>query len=178
MQKRGSINAIIYIVLALFLLLIVGMGVAFGVMVTDWTFDEAVPELSNLGMVGNANLTQTANFTLVPLDNLVQQFTWLGGLVYLFGLMGCLLLAVAFRFTGNKWLAGLFIVCMLMLVITCIFVSNIYEDFYNDGGDVGTRLHEQQLLSFMILQSPMIMCLVGFISGIIMFTGEVPDGGL
>ena len=74
--------------------------------------------------------------------------------------------------TGNKWLAGFFIACMFLLIITAIFVSNIYEDFYTGTDDVATRLQEHTMLSFLILQSPMIMAVIGFICGIIMFTGN------
>lgn len=170
--KKGNIEAIIYMSLVLFLVLLLGMGLVFGGMVIDWVFDEAVPELSSVGMVGNANMTEYAGYTITPVNSVVQSFTWMGGVVYILALMGCFGLAFVFRFTGNKWLMGLFIAVVLMLVLASIFISNIYEDFYDDSGDVGTRLHEYTLLSFLILYSPIIMAVIAFICGIIMFTGE------
>jgi len=174
-NKRGDIVSIIWIIGILFTVLFLGILIVFGGMVIDWTFDEVVPELSTLGQVGNANLTNIASMTVTPANTFVQSFTWLGGIIYALALLGCLGLAFAFRFTGNKWLAGFFIACMLLLIIACIFISNIYEEFYNDGSDVGDRLHEQVLLSWLILYSPIVMCIIGFISAVIMFTGEGGD---
>lgn len=175
-NKRGDIMSIIWIVSILFVILLIGLLLAFGSMTINWVFDEAVPELSNLGMVGSANLTEVAGYTLAPVNNVVQSFTWLTGVIYILGLVGCLGLAFAFRFTGSKWLMGFFFACMFLLIVTSIFISNIYEEFYSDGGDVGSMLHEQVLMSWLILYSPMVMCIVGFISGIIMFTGEGEEG--
>jgi hypothetical protein len=172
MNKKGNVVAIIYMVLILFVVLVLGMFLAFGSMIINWTFDEAVPELSNLGQVGSANLTEVAGYTLSPVNSVIQSFTWLAGLLYIFSFIGCLGLAFAFRFTGSKWMMGLFIACIFMLVVASIFISNIYEDFYTGTDDVATRLQEQQILSFLILYSPMIMCVIGFLCGIIMFTGE------
>jgi len=70
---------------------------------------------------------------------------------------------------------GFFISLMFILIISSIYISNIYEEFYNENTDVGTRLQEHVLLSWLILYSPMIMCVLGFIGGIIMFTGERDD---
>ena len=171
-NKKGDIMLIIYMVGILFLVLIIGLGLVFGTMIIDWTFDEAVPELTNLGQMGSANLTEIGGYTLTPVNNIVQSFIWLGGVFYVFALIGCLGFAFAFRFTGNKWLMGFFIACMFILLIASIFISNIYEEFYNTTGDVGTRLHEQVLLSYLILYSPIIICIIGFFCGVIMFTGE------
>ena len=163
---------IITIVAVLFFILFIGITLAFGTIMVDWTFDEIVPELTGLGMVGSANMTSIAGSTITPINTVVQSFTWLAGVVYVMALIGCLGISFAYRFTGNKWLMGFFILCMLLVVISSIFISNIYEDFYNDGTDLGARLHELPMLSYLILYSPLVMCIIGFVSGIIMFTGE------
>ena len=172
LNKKGNIESIIYVVGILFVVLLLGLGLAFGGLVINWVFDEVVPELTTLGNVGDANLTSISGYTITPINNVVQSFTWLAGIIYAFALIGCIGLAYTFRFTGSKWLAGFFIACLLLLVITAIFISNVYQDFYDGSDDVGTRLHEATMLSFMILYSPIIMCVIGFICGVIMFTGE------
>lgn len=171
-NKKGDIMSLIYVVGALFLLIIIGAGLAFGGVIIDWVFDTAAPELGNLGMVGSTNTTQISSFTLTPINNLVQSFTWMSALIYVLGLFGCLGLAYAFRFTGNKWLMTFFFLLMFLLIVACIFMSNIYETFYNGGDDIGTRLHEYAGLSYLILYSPTIMAVIGFICGIIMFSGN------
>ena len=172
MNKKGDVMSVIWIVVILFAILLIGVLLAFGNVVVNWTFDEAVPTLSGIGMVGNTNTTQIAGYTLTPLNSFVQSFNWLIGIVFVLALAGCMGLAFAFRFTGNKWLAGFFILCVLLLIITSIFISNIYEEFYNTPGDVGDRLHEAGLISYLILYSPAIMAIIAFVCGIIMFTGE------
>lgn len=171
-NKRGDIGNILFVVVVLFVILFAGVIIAFGVLTTDWVADVVVPEISTLGMVGSSNLTEYAGYTIAPVNTFVQSFTWLGGVIYALIIVAAIGLSFVFRFTGNKWLMAFFIGCMFMLAIASIFISNIYEDFYNDGGDVGTRLHEQTLLSYLILYSPLIMIVVGFICGVIMFTGE------
>jgi len=179
MNKRGQgIGAVIFISLLLFMLLIGGLFLAFGAVTMNWVADEVVPQFTGLGMVGNTNASQVSQMTIVPVNNVIQSFTWLTGVIYVMGLFGCLILAFSFRFTGNKWLMALFFGLMLLLIITSIFVSNIYQDFYMGSDDVGTRLHEFTLLSFMILQSPLIMCIIGFVCGIVMFSGENEGVGI
>jgi hypothetical protein len=156
----------------LFIVLFLGLFLVIGSIVVDWTFDEAVPELTKIGMVDNTNVSEYTGYALNPVDNVVQSFTWLSGIIYIFALLGCLGLSFTIRFTGNKWLLGFFIACMFLLIVASIFISNIYEDFYNDDGDVGDRLREHEMLSYLILYSPVIMSIIGFICGIIMFTGE------
>lgn len=169
---------IVLMVGALFLLLIAGLGLIFGSIVIDWTFDEAVPSLTTLGTVGSANLTDISHSTIVPVNNIVQSFTWLTGVLYMVGLIACFGLAFAFRTNGNKMLMAFFFACMFLLILTSILISNIYEEFYNDGSDVGAMLHEYVLLSWLILYSPLVMSIVGFICGIIMFSGEGVQEGV
>lgn len=179
-NKKGQLGAsnIIYFIVILFLVLLAGLLLVFGSVVVTWVWDEAVPELTNLGMVGDANMTSIAGSTITPANTFVQSLTWLIGVFYAMALIGCLGLATAFRFTGNKWLAGFFICCMILLVMACIFISNIYEDFYDDANEIGTRMKEHKLISFFLLESPLIMTVIGFIGGIIMFTGDPEIGGL
>ena len=171
-NKKGQVDGIIWIFLVLFVILFLGLFLAFGSLVIDWTFDEAVPILKDLGMMGSSNMTEIAGYTITPVDNVVQAFTWLAGVVYVMALVGCMGLAFAFRFTGSKWLMGFFVAGMLLLVMASIFISNTYEEFFTGTDDVATRLQEQTMLSWLILYSPLVTCIIGFISGIIMFTGE------
>lgn len=167
--------AIVYFLAILFLLMLIGFGLAIGSMVVNWVFDMAEPELTSIGMAGNTNMSEIGEYTITPLNTFVQSFTFMSGVFYALGIVACLGFAFAFRFTGNKWLAGFFIAGMLLLVMASIFVSNIYEDFYDDPGDVGIRLREHTMLSFFLIESPLIMTVIGFLGGIIMFTGEGGD---
>lgn len=171
-KKGQGIVGIIIVIGVLFLLLILGLGMAFGGIVIDWVFDEVTPTMTTIGMVDTTNFSSIATSTITPLNTLTDSFKWMSGVLYVMALLGLLGLSFAFRVTGNKWLMAFFFISMFMLVIASIFISNIYEDFYDDSGDVGDALHEYTLLSYMILYSPVIMCVIGFVSGIIMFTGD------
>lgn len=175
-SNKGQIG-ILFVGIALFLLLIIGVILVFGSMVIDWVSDEATPILSDLGVVGSANLTEIAGYTITPANSVIQSFTWMTGVIFVLGIIACIGLSFVFRGTGNKWAIGLFVGFMILLVIASIFVSNIYEDFYNDVNDVGTRLKEHTLMSWFLLYSPVIMCIIGFICGIILFTGDDTGGG-
>ena len=86
-----------------------------------------------------------------------------------------LIVSIGFAFTmrqaPSKWLMGFYVMLMLILVMGSIFISNIYEDFYTGTDDLAVRLQQQAILSFMILYSPMIFSVIGFITGIILFSG-------
>ena len=174
-NKKGNVSSIIWIILILFFVMFLGVILAFGSVIVKWTFDEAMPTLTSIGMVGSTNMSSIGSTVLTPVNNVVQSFTWLAGVVYAMALIGCLGMAFAFRFTGSKWLMGFFICCMLLLVVSSIFISNIYEEFYSDGSDIGTALHNLPMLSYLLLYSPLVMCIIGFVCGIIMFTGEGND---
>lgn len=178
MNKKGEgISNVIILIFFLFIILVGGLALAFGGMAIKWVFDTAVPEFSGIGMVGNTNVSSISNTVATPINNIVQSFTWFSGVIYILALLGLIGLSVGFRITGNKWLMGFFVACIFMLLIASIFISNIYETFYNDGGDVGAGLHEFGMLSFFVLYSPLIMCIIGFVCGIVMFSGIGDEEG-
>jgi hypothetical protein len=172
MNKRGNIIIPIMVVLVLFLILFIGFMAVIGSSVINYVFDIAVPEVTNLGQVEDVNLTQVADITIVPLNTFIQSFTWLTGVMYFLALVGSIALALLYRSSPNPLFIGFFFMLVVLLVIGSIFMSNIYEDFYNDAGELGDRLREHTLLSFMILYSPSIFTVVSFISGIILFSGR------
>lgn len=170
-KGEGILNIIIYLGI-LGLIMVIGIILAFGGMIVKWTADNIYPDLSTLGSVGDANLTQISTYTLKPIDNVVGSFSWMSGIVYILAIILMLGLAFAFRINGNKWMMIVFFAGMFLLIVSSIFLSNIYQDFYEDTGAVGTGLHEMALLSFLILYSPLIITVIGFVGGIIMFSGR------
>lgn len=145
-----------------------------GSAILNWTMDEAVPELSNLGVIGNTNMTEAASYTIIPLNNIVQQFTWLTGVLYTMMLIGSFGILFIFKESGSKWLIGFYLALMLVLIMGSIVMSNIYEDFLGDD-DLGSRLKEHTILNSMILYSPTIFTIMGFIFGILLFSGLGDD---
>ena len=173
MNKRGqSIWGVVFVVGILFLILIIGFIMAIGSSVTNFVADEVVPELSGLGMVGTANLTEISEYTINPANTFIQSLTWMTGVLYMLMLIGSIGIAFAFRGTGNGWLVVLYFLLVIILIIGSIFISNMYQDFYQDAGEFGSIMKEHGLLSYMILYAPMINTILAFITGIILFSGK------
>jgi len=176
MNKKGNIMLIIMFFVFLFLILFAGFVMVIGSSVINFIFDVAVPELNDLGMIGPSNFTEIAEITINPLNNIIQNFTWITGVLYMMMLVGSIGMAFAIKNSPSKWLMGFYFLLALILIMGSILISNIYEDFYDDGGDLGDRLKEHTILSFMILYSPMIFSFIVFINGIVLFSGLTEEG--
>lgn len=171
-NKKGSFMGIMLVVGGLFLIVMFAIVLAIGSSTVNWVMDETVPELKNLGQVGDWNSTETIEYVIDPVDTLIQNFTWVAGLLYLFGIITVFGIAFVYRNTGDRWLIALFVAMTLILVIGCLIMSNIYEDIWDNGDELANIMNEHTLLSYMILYSPGIMSLIAFIAGIILFSGE------
>lgn len=172
-NKRGFFG-IIFVIGALMLISLFAVALGIGSATINWVMDETVPELNNLGQVGDWNSTETMDIVINPVNNFIQSFTWMTGVIYILGILGVFGLAFAFRTSGNKWMIGLFFALVLILVITSMFMSNIYEDVYRGTDDLALILQEHAMLSWLVLYSPGILAIIAFIAGIILFSG---DGG-
>jgi len=171
MNNKGQIGLLLLFFAGLFLLLLLGVMFVFGSAVVNWTFDEVVPEVSTLGMVGEANLTQAADYTVTPLNNVVQNFTWITGVIYFMFLIVLVGMIVTLRVNPSRWLMGFFFALMIMLIFSSILVSNIYEDFYDDSNEFSSILKEHVIMSNLIIYSPAIFTILSFIMGIVLFSG-------
>lgn len=171
MNRKGNLLIIIGFFFFLFIILFCGVLLLFGSAVVNWTFDEAVPELSNLGMAGDANLTEIAEYTITPLNTLVQSFTFVTGVLYVLLLVGLVGIVVAFRVSPSRWLIGFYLILSISLIFSSIIVSNIYEEFYNGTDSFAAILTEHIILSNLILYSPAIFTVITFLMGIILFSG-------
>lgn len=170
-KKGQSMYNIVIFIVVLILIMFIGLGIAFGGAVIDWTADEIVPEISDLGIVGEStNLSEIADYTVTPLNTVVQSMNWMIGIIYFVMLLGSFFLAFMYRSSGNKMFVIFYIVLVLVLVLVSFFISNTYEDFYTSNDEIGSRLQDMGIASFLIIQSPLIMLVIALISGIIMFT--------
>jgi len=171
MNKKGSFIVVLMFFVMIFIALFIGLMLVFGSVVMNWTFDEIVPELTSLGMVGETNLSQASEYTVTPLNSVVQSFTWASGVIYVMMLVGLVGVTVAFRMNPSRWLIGFYFVLTIALIISSIYISNIYEEFYTGTDEVATRFHEHTMMSYLILYSPAIFTVICFVMGIILFSG-------
>jgi len=171
MNKRGSLEATIYIVGGLGILIFVAFLFIVGSAVLNNVADEIVPVLDGLGVVGYTNMTQASEIAIHPVNTVIQSMTWFGTILMVFGIIAIFALAFVYRNTTQKWVIPLFFILMFVLVLVCIFFSNMYQELLIGTDDLTNTMNEYTGLNYFILYSPMIVAIVGFIAGIIMFSG-------
>lgn len=173
MNNRGQYGFLLFFFLFVAILMAVGFGVAILIGIINIASDEIIPEIEGIGTVDdNINITEYAEYTTTPIETLINSFSWMGGLAYMIGIFGLFALAITYRVSMNRIFIFIFFAFALLLLMMSMFMSNIYEEFYNDTDELAVELKDQVLLSWLILYSPMIFAVVIFISGIILFTGQ------
>lgn len=170
-DKRGNFIAILFFFTVVAVLLVASLFLAFGGAAIDLVMDEVTPEISGIGEVGVANVSEYADYSIVPFNSFVQNLTWMTGVVYVLALIMLFGISIMYRATTHRVFIPIFIVMAILIILLSILISNIYEDFYKDNGDFGDRLKEQVLLSWLIINSPAVFIVMIFLSGIILFTG-------
>ena len=177
MNKKGQVLGLVIVIGIIFIVMLVGFIMVTGNAVVNWVADEIAPELSNIGMVGNANLTEYAEYTIQPANSFIQNLNWMTGVLYVMMLVGCIGLAFIIRINPSKILIGFYFLLVIILIMGSIFISNMYQDFYDDGAnsELSVRLNENIILSYMMLYAPLINTIIAFVSGIIIFSGRAED---
>lgn len=124
----------------------------------------------------NSTVGESASTVVTGAMAINGAIPWVVGMLYIFALLSIVILAYAYRMNGHKYLMVLYFVLAIVVILLSIIISNVYQNFYEGSGDIGTELKDQELLSFLILYSPLIMTILLFIGAIIMFSGlgEVP----
>ena len=178
MKPKGQISIIIYFVL-LFLILIIGFMAAMIFGIIDYASDTITPIMSDLGIGGEtgANLSYAGEVTFGTLSTILDNVSWLIGIAYVAALIFSIMFALVSSDNPNPFFIGLYFGLMLLLMLGCIIMSNIYEDIYTGTDEIALRLQEQTLLSYMMLHSPVIMVLISMITGIFLFTRQDGQGG-
>jgi len=179
-QKRGqegSAIGIILFVFVLFSILILGFIVSMVIAITGYGSGVITPIIQEIGVVGDTNVTQAANDSIVIANDFIQSLPWIMGFAYFATLAFSIIFAVSFKANPNPIYMGLYFMLMLLLIIGAIIMSNMYEDIYNGTDDIATELREQTMLSYGIIYSPTLFTIIGFITGIYVFAGRQDEEG-
>lgn len=171
MNKRG-LTAVIWVFIFLGVLLVLAFASALILASVKWTSNTVTPMLEDFGVVEGANLSSAGEQTFGVLDTIINVLPLLVGFGYFILLAGCIFLVMSYRTTANPVFIGLFFAFMIALIFTSILVSNSYEDIYNSNDVIATELQGMTILSFLILNSPILFTAVAFISGIFLFGGK------
>ena len=176
-NKKGAIGIIIFF-LVLMVILVVGFGVSIVWSIVDIASDEITPIMEDLGMVGETNLSEAAEYSFGIADTIVQSLPWMIAAGYVLVLIFSLVFIFISGYNPHPAFMGLYLVLMILLIFLCIIVSNMYQDIYTGTDEVATRLQEQVTMSYLILHSPFIMAIIAVIGGVLMFTRQAnAEGG-
>jgi len=171
MDKKGNMGFMLSFFIAIAILIVVSFFIAIVVGIISITSDTIIPEIEGIGLVGNSNISEYSEYGLKPVETLINSFSWIGGITYVIALFGLFGFAVTYRLTMNKFFIVLFFAFAILLIILSILMSNIYEDIYTGTDELSVEMQNQTLLSYLILHAPMILTVVIFVSGIILFSG-------
>jgi len=179
-NKKGVMGIIIFF-LILMTVLIIGFIAVMALSIIDIASDELTPIMTELGVVGETNLSEVGDYTFEVANTFVQALPWIVAIGYVLALIFTLVFVLVVGYNPHPAFIGLYLGLMILLIFLCIIMSNMYQDIYTGDDDIATRLQDQVTMSFLILHSPFIMALIAVIGGILMFgrqaTSEGGSGG-
>jgi len=175
-NKKQGIGIIIFFAV-LFLTIIIGFVGAFLWAVLDFASDEITPIIDEIGMVGDANVTEAASYTVAVTNTLVGSLNWILAILYILALVFTLVFAFLSGSNPHPAYIPLFLAFMILLIFGCVIFSNMYLDMYTGTDEIATRLQEQTVTSFLILHSPYVMAMIAVIGGVFMFTRQANSEG-
>lgn len=175
MNKKGQLGGILNIYTFFFIIgviLVLGLFAVLSGSVINYVGDNVLPPIQQqtTDLAG-----QTAGDAVGVLVTANDAIPWIVGVAYVLSLVFILVLAYAFRISGEKYLLVLYFGLSVLIILLSIITSNLYQDFYQDGGDLGTELKAMGLMSYLLLYSPMIFSVLLTIGAIIIFSGIRED---
>jgi hypothetical protein len=176
MNKKGGFGIILFF-FALLSVLVIGFIAAMAMGVLNYTSNQITPIMEDLGMVDTVNVSQGATYAFGTLDTFINAMPWVVASAYIMALVFCLVFIFLVGYNPHPAFIALFISLMVLLIFGCVIMSNMYQDVYTGTDVLATELQSQTMLSFLILNSPIIMAVIAVIGGIIMFTRISSFGG-
>ena len=176
-DKRGQMQIIIFF-LILFTILIIGFVAVLGITVVGFASETITPVMEDLGMVGEANLSEASQVTFGAVDKTIGALPWLLVFSYVAMLVFSIVFITAYTTNPNPAYIGIYFIFIVLLVFGAIIMSNMYQDLVVSGDEViGDGLREQKSMSYFMIHSPWIMGLIAFLTGIYIFAGNQREGG-
>ena len=178
-NKKGFGGILIFTVL-LFTILIIGFIASIVIALFDYTGDTITPIINEIGVVGDTNLSEVADYTITPANTLVQALPWLVGFGYVAALIFSMVFVMMYESNPHPAFIGAYIFFVILIIFGAIVMSNMYENIYTGTDELATRLQGQTTLSYMILFSPFILTLIAVITGIFLFSrpSQASGGGI
>ena len=175
-NKKGNIGIIIFVSVIL-IILIMGFVAVISWAVIDIASDELTPIMEDLGMVDDVNLSEVSGYTFGVMDTFVQAMPWLISFAYVMSLLFTLAFIVMVGYNSHPALISFYFILMVLLIFGCIIISNMYQDIYDGSDELATRLHEQTIMTFLIVHSPIVMGIIMLIGGVLIFARNAGSEG-
>ena len=176
MGKKGGIGIVIFFSVLL-IVLILGFVAAMVWAIIDIASDELTPIMTELGVVGDTNLSQAAQYSFGVTNTIVQALPWIIAIGYVMTLIFTLVFVFIVGYTPHPAFIALYIVLMFLLIFGCVIMSNVYQDIYTGTDELALRLQEQTIMSYLILHSPFIMAMIALVGGVLMFARQSTSEG-
>ena len=157
-DKKAGIGIVIFFSVLL-IILVFGFIAVIAVSVVDLASDEITPIMTSIGVLDktSTNISEYAEYGFGTANTIVQALPW----VIAFGYMMALIFTIVFIFvTGyspHPAFFALYISLMILLIFGCVIISNMYQDIYTGTDELATRLQEQTIMSYLILQAPWVL---------------------
>jgi len=171
MNKKGQFGGIFSVYTFFFIVaIILGAGIVLVVSssVVNLVGDNILPTVKDQV---NQSIGEGGARYVTAIEGINDAVPWITGVIYILAIFSILIFAYAYRISGENYLLVLYIVLTIVLILGAILMSNIYQSFMESGGGIGTRLQEMNLLSYLILYSPMVLLIMLSIGAVIMFVG-------
>lgn len=175
-NKKGNADTVILVGIIIGAVILIGLALAIGSFLYKETVNPIVDGFKGIGSIDtNTNVTEITENSVGFSTDLGNRLKWMTGVIYFILLLGCLGFSFYLRGDGDKITMIFFFSLMLLLFLISILISNSYQDMYTAGDDLGDYLHETSLLSWLILNSPLIIIALAILCGVIIFSGGSED---
>jgi hypothetical protein len=172
MDKKGQVNGI--------LVVLIMAGLLIGIVVLYYLYALAMPlftgisaeaigivnEVGGTSNADEANITEAITTVTTPISSSMHILSWFGYLIFI-GLLIAFLI-IAFNIRTHPYLSVFWILIIVALVITSMFMANSYEELKQDSYLAG-QYNANPTNDFIILHLPHIVSAFGLISGLILF---------
>ena len=172
-KAQGGFMGMVFFFLIIFTILIIGFIGVITVALFDYTSGVVTPIMTDLGIVGETNMSEASEVTFGTVDTIVNSLPWLLLFSYVAMLVFSMIFIISYDFNPNPAFIGIYFLFVILLIFGAIIMSNMYEDLIKTNDEViGDGLRSQTGMSYMILHSPMILGLFSFLVGIYIFAGR------
>lgn len=176
MNRRGQLSNIVMFFIIILAILAIGLVIAIVGSSVKLFIDPTLSAFTSLPSTPGLNVGNIVAQATTPISAISSVLPSFLGVIYALALIGVLGVAYGFRITGEKYLIVPYFLLALLSIIGSIVISNMYENMYRSGGQLGAGLQAMTLFSWLMLYSPIIITIICFIGGAIIFSGfeEVP----